>query len=296
MLKFNLKAAAFPTMLLIAIPLVSQDLGALLEEELDEPDIIQPVIFRSPSIANGHSVNMLPTGTLDWRIEHRFGQINEGAYEFWGLDNANIHLSFEYGIADWIMAGIGRGTYEKTFDGFVKIKPLTQTSGAKDIPVSVAFQSGIYLNSLRFLAELPDFEFNQRLEYVQQLMVARNFGELISVQLTPSYLRRTPIPSISEQTDLFALGTGLSVRITNGLSINAEYYLLLNEDPSFGGSLLYNPLSISFDVETGGHIFQLIFTNSTSMTEHGIIGNTTGNWMDGDIRFGFNIARVFDLR
>jgi hypothetical protein len=281
---------------MVPIHIPGQDLDSLLNSKLDKRETISPAIFRSSSIVNSHSVNMLPPGTLDFRIEHRFGEINGGAYELFGLDNANIHFSFEYGFTDWLMAGIGRGTYEKTYDGFVRIKPLTQKSGAETFPFSLAWQSAVYVNTLRFLADLDGFSFAQRLEQVHQLMIARRFGNIISVQLMPSYLRRTPVPALPEQTDLLALGTGLSFRVTNGFSLNAEYFHLLNKDNALNPVQLYNPLSIGFDLETGGHIFQLIFTNSISMTEHGIIGNTTGNWLDGDIHFGFNVSRVFGLK
>jgi hypothetical protein len=283
---------------LILVPFqgATQDLESMLDETMQGEETIEPAIFRSSTIVNSHSVNMLPAGTLDFRIEHRFGKINDGAYELFGLDNANIHFSFEYGFADWLMAGAGRGTYEKTYDGFVRIKPLTQQSGAETFPFSLAWQSSVYVNTLRFLAGLDDFSFAQRLEHVHQLMIARRFGDVISVQLMPSYLRRTPVPALPEQTNLLAMGTGLSFRITNGFSLNLEYFHLLNKDIALNPVQLYNPLSVGFDLETGGHIFQLIFTNSISMTEHGIIGNTTGNWLDGDIHFGFNISRVFGLK
>lgn len=282
-------------LVLVPFKAATQDLESMLDETIQGEETIEPAIFRSSTIVNSHSVNMLPAGTLDFRIEHRFGKINKGAYELFGLDNANIHFSFEYGIADWLMAGAGRGTYEKTYDGFVRIKPLTQKSGAETFPFSLAWQSSVYVNTLRFLADLDDFSFAQRLEHVHQLLIARRFGDVISVQLMPSYLRRSPVPALPEQTDLLAMGTGLSFRITNGFSLNLEYFHLLNKDIALNPVQLYNPLSVGFDLETGGHIFQLIFTNSISMTEHGIIGNTTGNWLEGDIHFGFNISRVFGL-
>jgi hypothetical protein len=296
-MKSNSLAIALITALVLApFQASTQNLESMLDETMQGEETIEPAIFRSSTIVNSHSVNMLPTGTLDFRIEHRFGKINEGAYELFGLDNANIHFSFEYGFADWLMAGAGRGTYEKTYDGFVRVKPLTQKSGAETFPFSLTWQSSVYVNTLRFLADLDDFSFAQRLEHVHQLMIARKFGEVISVQLMPSYLRRTPVPALPEQTDLLAMGTGLSFRVTNGFSLNLEYFHLLNKDISLNPVQLYNPLSVGFDLETGGHIFQLIFTNSISMTEHGIIGNTTGNWLEGDIHFGFNISRVFGLK
>lgn len=292
----SLAIALITAIVLFPFQAATQDLESMLDATMQTEETIEPAIFRSSTIVNSHSVNMLPAGTLDFRIEHRFGKINGGAYELFGLDNANIHFSFEYGFADWLMAGAGRGTYEKTYDGFVRIKPLTQQSGAETFPFSLAWQSSVYVNTLRFLADLDDFSFARRLEHVHQLMIARRFGDVISVQLMPSYLRRTPVPSLPEQTDLLAMGTGLSFRITNGFSLNLEYFYLLNKNIALNPVQLYNPLSVGFDLETGGHIFQLIFTNSISMTEHGIIGNTTGNWLKGDIHFGFNISRVFGLK
>jgi hypothetical protein len=238
----------------------------MLDATQQDDETIEPAIFRSSTIVNSHSVTMLPPGTLDFRIEHRFGELNGGAYELFGLDNANIHFSFEYGFTDWLMAGVGRGTYEKTYDGFVRIKPLTQQSGAENFPFSLAWQSSAYINTLRFLDDLDGFSFSQRLEQVHQLMIARRFGDVISLQLMPSYLHRTPIPALPEQTDLLALGTGLSFRVTNGFSLNVEYFQLLNIDNTLNPVQLYNPLSIGFDLETGGHIFQLIFTNSVAIT------------------------------
>ncbi len=276
--------------------MTAQNLDSLLQASMQDEETTKPAIFRSSTIANSHSVTLLYPGTLDFRIEHRFGQLNTGAYELWGLDYAEIHLSFEYGISDWLLVGAGRGTYEKTYDAFFRVKPLTQTKGAENFPLSLAWQSGMYMNTLRFIGDFDGYRLNQRLEQVHQIMIARNFGELFSAQLMPSYLRRTPIPALPEQTDLVAMGTGISIKITNSFSLNVEYFHLLNEDNTLSSVQLYNPLSVGFDLETGGHIFQLIFTNSLAMTEHGIIGNTTGNWMDGDIHFGFNISRIFGLK
>ncbi|MEX0981301.1 MAG: DUF5777 family beta-barrel protein [Bacteroidales bacterium] len=281
---------------LIPSKMTAQNLDSLLIMNMQGEETIEPAIYRSSTIVNSHSVTLHYSGTLDFRIEHRFGQLNTGVYELWGLDNAEIHFSFEYGIFDWLLVGAGRGTYEKTYDAFFRVRPLTQAKGTENFPFSLAWQSGIYVNTLRYIADFDGYRFNQRMEHVHQVMIARKFGELFSVQLMPSYLRRTPIPALPEQTDLLAMGTGFSFEITSSFSLNVEYFHLLNNDVSLNPAQLYNPLSFGFDLETGGHIFQLIFTNSLAMTEHGIIGNTNGSWMDGDIHFGFNISRIFGLK
>lgn len=279
------------------MPAHAQDLEDLLAEATEEEAVeYTSATFKATRIMNGHSIERMPEGQLDFRIHHRFGRLNSGAYELWGLDQANIHFSLEYGITDWLMVGAGRGTYEKTYDTFVKLSLLRQSSGARVMPVSVSFLSGQYLNSLRWEDENRDYRFAHRLEFVNQLLIARKFNQAISLQIMPTHLHRNLVPTELDPNDLFALGFGGRVKLTSRISFNGEYYYTFRPENNLLSAPLHNPLAIGFDIETGGHVFQLVFTNSLAMTEHGMIGNTTGNWLDGDIHFGFNISRVFMLK
>lgn len=254
-----------------------------------------PATFKSTRIMNGHSVMRMPAGQLDFRISHRFGRVNSGAYEFFGLDQSSIHLSLEYGITDWLMVGAGRGSYEKTFDGFAKFTVLRQSTGAREIPVSVSVLSSIALASLKW----PDAErtnyFSSRLSYVHQLLIARKFNPSFSLQLSPSFVHRNLVSTELVPNDIFSLGAGGRIKLSKRISFNAEYYYNLNTG-SYTGFEYHNPLSLGFDIETGGHVFQLIFTNSVAMIEKSFIGETTGTWTNADIHFGFNISRVFTLK
>ena len=276
--------------------LQGQDLETLLEEQMEASTDHVTATFKATRILNGHSIERMPEGQLDFRISHRFGRINGGAYEFFGLDQANIHLSLEYGILDWLMVGMGRGTFEKTVDGFLKISPLRQSAGVKSFPVSLTWMSGIYVNGLRWTDPEQDNQFKHRLEYAHQLLVARKFGPRFSMQLTPSYLHRNLVKTPADPNDLFAIGAGSRIKITKRITFNAEYFYVFAPDPSTLSTPIYNPLSLGVDIETGGHVFQLIFTNSVAMRENGFLGQTTGQWRKGDIHFGFNISRVFQLK
>jgi hypothetical protein len=279
------------------LPVGAQDLEDLLAEATEEEEVeYTSATFKATRIMNGHSIERMPEGQLDFRIHHRFGRLNSGAYELWGLDQANIHFSLEYGITDWLMVGVGRGTYEKTYDSFVKLSLLRQSSGARMMPVSVTFLSGLYLNSLRWEDESREYRFAHRLEFVNQLLIARKFNQSISLQIMPTHLHRNLVPTELDPNDLFALGVGGRIKLTSRISFNAEYYYTFRPENNLLSTPLHNPLALGFDIETGGHVFQLVFTNSLAMTEHGMIGNTTGNWTDGDIHFGFNISRVFMLK
>jgi hypothetical protein len=273
-----------------------QDLQTMLEEQMEASTSYVSATFKATRILNGHSIERMPEGQLDFRISHRFGRINDGAYEFFGLDQANTHLSLEYGILDWLMVGLGRGTFEKTVDGFVKISPFRQSTGPKNFPLTISWMSGMYINGLRWSDPEQDNQFVHRMEYAHQILLARKFTPGFSLQLSPSYLHRNLVRTAEDPNDLFAIGAGSRIKITKRISFNAEYFYVFKPDPSTLSSPIHDPLSFGIDIETGGHVFQLIFTNAVAMRENGFLGQTTGKWLDGDIHFGFNISRVFQLK
>jgi opacity protein-like surface antigen len=251
--------------------------------------------FKSTRVMNGHSIERMVPGQLDVRISHRFGTLNSGGYNFFGLDQSNIHLGLEYGIFKWLMIGVGRSEFEKTYDGFAKFSILRQSSGAKVMPVSVSAVTSIALKTLKFTDQTRINYFTSRLAYVAQILVARKINEAFSVQLTPSYLHRNLVATELDPNDIYALGAGARLKLSKRISLNGEYYYIANPK-TYMSQQIYNPLSLGFDIETGGHVFQLFFTNSLGMTEKQFIGATTGQWKKGDIHFGFNISRVFTLK
>ncbi|HBE43206.1 MAG TPA: hypothetical protein DDW27_18790, partial [Bacteroidales bacterium] len=234
-------------------------------------------------------------GLLDFRISHRFGRLNSGPYEFFGLDQASIHFGLDYGIFKWLMAGIGRGTYEKTFDAFGKFTILRQSTGPRVMPVSVSALSSVAATSAKWSDPGRTNNFSSRLSFVQQLLIARKMNQSFSVQIAPTFVHRNLVSTEFDHNDLYAIGAGGRMKLAKRISFNAEYYYRVNRQPSINQTV-YDPLSVGFDIETGGHVFQLIFTNSLAMIEKGFIGETTGSWAKGDIHFGFNISRVFTLK
>jgi len=292
-----MKRLSFAFLILMVSSAISaqDDLMNLLNENAAPVINYTSATFKSTRIMNGHSIERMAPGQLDFRISHRFGRLNSGAYEFFGLDQANIRLGLEYGIFKWLMAGVGRSNYEKTFDGFAKFSVLRQSAGAKVMPVSVSLFSSVSLKTLKLSGVTESDYLSNRLSYVGQVLVARKISPGLSLQLTPSYVHRNPDNSEGEPADLWSIGAGGRLKLSKRISFNAEYYYVANPEDYLGQSV-YNPLSVGFDVETGGHVFQLIFTNSVAMIEKGFIGETTGQWSKGDIHFGFNISRVFTVK
>lgn len=275
---------------------VSAQEGSMLDligsEEETEPIEYTEASFKTTRVVNSHSLENVAPGVLDFKISHRFGFLNTGAYELFGLDQASIRLGLDYGISERFMIGVGRSSFEKTYDGYAKYKILRQSSGGRNMPVTLAVMSAMTINTLRW--EDPDREnyFSSRLTYTHQIIVGRKFSEGFSAQLMPSLVHRNLVATRDEANDVLAIGGAARQKLTNRLSINAEYYYVA---PDQIASNFHNSLSVGFDIETGGHVFQLHFTNSTAMIEKGFITETTGDWLDGDIHFGFNISRVFTI-
>jgi len=281
---------------LITLGIFAQDdLMNILDQNAPKEINYTTATFKSTRIMNGHSVEKMPPGQLDVRISHRFGKLNSGAYNLFGLDQSNIRLGLEYGIFKWLMIGIGRGSWQKTFDGFTKFTILRQSSGAKVMPVSLSLFSSVALNSMKWTDETRANYFSSRLSYTGQILISRKISQGLSLQLTPSYVHRNLVATELDPNDLFALGAGGRLKLTKRISLNAEYYWVVNPK-TYMSLQIYNPLSVGVDIETGGHVFQLLFTNSLGMIEKAFIGETTGQWKKGDIHFGFNISRVFTLK
>jgi len=281
---------------LIGLGIFAQDdLMNILNQNTPSETNYTTATFKSTRIMNGHSIERMPAGQLDVRISHRFGTLNSGGYNFFGLDQSNIHLGLEYGITNWLMIGVGRSEFEKTFDGFAKFSILRQSTGAKEMPVSVSVLTSVALKTLKFPDQTRTNYYTSRLAYVGQVLVARKINEIFSVQLTPSYVHRNLVATELDPNDIWALGAGARLKVTKRISLNGEYYAIANPK-TYLSQQIYNPLSVGFDIETGGHVFQLFFTNSLGMTEKQFIGGTTGQWKKGDIHFGFNISRVFTLK
>lgn len=271
------------------------DMMSILNQNATPEKEFATATFKSTRIMNGHSVQNMAPGQLDLRISHRFGRLNTGAYEFFGLDEANMRIGFEYGITNWLMAGIGRGNYWKTYDGFVKLSALRQSAAKGGSPVSVSLFASASDRTIKLTDPSEIDNFSARMAYTGQLLIARKFSPSVSLQLMPTMISRNIVAASPD--NLFALGAGGRVKLSKRVSLNAEYYHRFSSGQiTFQNAETYDPLSVGVDIETGGHVFQLILTNSVSMIEKGFIGETTGDWLNGDIRFGFSISRVFNLK
>lgn len=268
-------------------------LGQLEKQAANAPPEVVAATFKGTHIINSQSVETPGAGTLAFLIQHRFGTLNSGAYNFFGLDQAVLRLSFEYGLTPRLAVGVGRSSQEKTFDGFVKYRALRQTTGARAVPVSVTLFASSAVTTLKFADPTTDRSLGSRVAYAYQALIARKFSPNLSAQLMPTLIHRNYVATPAEQNDVYALGAGLRQKLTKRTALTADYYYLL---PGYTARNFRNALGLGVDIETGGHVFQLHVTNSQGMTEKFFVPETTGNFFQGDLYFGFLVARNFTVR
>jgi hypothetical protein len=228
---------------------------------------------------------------LNFMIQHRFGTLNEGAYNLFGLDNATMRFGFDYGITNTLSVGVGRSTFEKMYDGYVKYKVIRQTED-NAVPVTADLFGGIYYNTLMY-DNKPYLTDRLRTSYAAELIIARKFSRDFSLQVTPVWLHYNLVATTADKNDLFAVGFAGRVKLTRRLSLTAEYNFL--PSGQVNSVKAYNSFSAGVDIETGGHVFQLHLTNSQGMVDPVFISQTSGSWGQGNIYFGFNVSRAFNV-
>lgn len=259
------------------------------KEASEKTDIVTST-FKTTRIINGQSIENTGRGVLDLKISHRFGMVNTGAYNFFGLDQASMRIGLDYGLTDRLEIGIGRSTYNKEFDGFFKYRVLRQSTGKVNMPFSLSLVSTTVLRTVKDAPVPYTINYSDHFNFVNQVIIARKFGDYFSLQLVPTMVHFNSVPTKAYRNDLYSMGMAFRQRLSKRVNLTGEYYYQVQKLPGY-----YNSASVGFDIETGGHVFQLHFTNSTGINERSFITQTDGRWNNGGVHFGFNISRVFTV-
>ncbi|MBP6688149.1 MAG: hypothetical protein KA160_09855, partial [Lacibacter sp.] len=221
----NKQLSFFLLMFIISYVSTAQEIDLNKEEEKEKPKTQYTTnTFQSTRIINSHTIEITPKGYMDFRIAHRFGTLNGGFYELFGLDNASMRMSFDFGITPDLMFGVGRSTYQKQYDAFGKYRFLRQSKGQRNIPVSAAIVSSVMVTTMKWQDPARENLFSSRLQYAHQLIIARKFSESTAIQLMPTMVHYNLVPKATDPNDILALGIGGRQRITKMVSVNAEYY------------------------------------------------------------------------
>ena len=265
--------------------LAQDELLSILNEGNDKVYTI--ATFKATKVINGQSTEITGKKNLNFIIEHRFGTINSGAYELWGLDQALMRMSLDYGLTNFSSLGLARNTHQKTYEFFSKNKIFRQSNF---FPFNICMYNSLFINTIRYPL-IKNYPFKSRISYLYQILISRKINEFFSFQISPTLIHSNLVSNNLIPNDQFSVGFGQRIKLSKRVTLNSEYfYRFKNFIDNYK-----NSLSIGFDIETGGHVFQLHLTNSQGMFEKSFINETTGRWLDGDIYFGFNISRIFSL-
>lgn len=245
--------------------------------------------FAGTRLINMHTIETYPKHTFVFIIQHRFGRLNSGFFDLFGLDNGSMRFGFEYAILNNLNIGIGRSGYNRTWDAFAKYTFLQQSKGPNQIPLSMSAVASIAIDGRKKLyADNRPVHFSQRLSFSYQLLIARKFTRWLSVQLTPSLVHENLVATKADKNLLFIMGGGARFHITPALSITGEYHYRVLDNPL---NAYRNSAGIGVEINTGGHIFQITLSNSSPMFDPGYLRKTSGNIAKGEIHLGFNITR-----
>lgn len=276
--------------MILCTPLFAIAQGDLLDE-IDTDTINNEYVsaaFKGLKIVNFESTKLVAKKELTLIVSHRFGSIENGFESFFGLDDAVTRLNFVYGISDAINIGISRSSFQKIYEASAKYRLLRQQENG--FPFTVVGFNSILLNTALEEDNLPKLEFKDRLGYTAQILISRKLNTNLSIELAPTFFHDNYVQLNNQDNSQFALGAGFRHKITKRWSFNADYGWHLNRAEN---SPFRNPLSIGMDLETGGHVFQMHFSNAQAMNTNGFLGQATGDWSDRNIYFGFNLSRVF---
>ena len=311
--KLNMKNYFLLIILLLSVRTFAQDDLLSLVADSSKPGNEKVIAtFKTSKIISAQSTETVKAKTLDFRITHRFGnagtESNGGVHTLWGWDNSNdIRFSFDYGITDKIAIGVARNKMNELLDGSIKWRFLEQTKNNKvpfsavvysDMGITPEKEEQLYLGTVNVTRK-----FAHRISYTNQLVIARKFNSWLSFEVLPSYTHRNfvknyinPDNNAVDENDIFSIGVGGRIKLTKRFAIMADYFYIISDYRKNNSSIpYYNPLAIGCEIETGGHVFHINFTNASGINENNFISNTTDTWTKGGYKFGFNISRVFNL-
>ncbi len=285
-------------LLLFPVTVFSQN-DLLSEIDNVKENTVVESAFKSLKIVNFESTKLVGKGDFYFIVAHRFDYVKNGFEDFFGLDNANTQLKFAFGVKDWLTVHASRSGFQKTYD--LGVKYLLVSQKKEGFPVTIAGFNSVAVNTEWKKVNYPLIQFEDRLSYVSQLLISRKVTDNLSLEIAPTYFHENTVRDIldnnnnvispnPQDNDQFAIGLGGRYKLGPSWSFNVDYGAHLNRAAE---SPFKNPLSIGFDLETGGHVFQMHFTNSQAMHESGFLGQTAGDWSKGEISFGFNLVRVF---
>ena len=277
----------------LAVQAQESDLFDVFEESTQSEVVY--ATFKGTQLINAATNETPGEGVLQFVMAHRFGSFNDDyLYNFFGLDNAQVRMQLDYGVTDRLNIGIGRSSFLKVADGFVKYQLLQQQKGTKTVPVSIALHSSTNYRNARYTDGI-DHTMSDRLSYMHQAIIARKWNRKLSTLVSPSVVHFNLVPTAQDPNTTAHITLGARYKISNRMALTGESTLLSNREFS-SGERYTTPFALGVDIETGGHVFQLHISNTRAMNGPYWIARNPYSASNGGLFLGFNISRVFTVK
>jgi len=277
----------FGLLLIYTFSFSQENLLEELENKSENKTTNKVSAFKGIKVVNNQSTKQAGEEELYLYVSHRFGSIKGGIKTLFGLDIANTKIELLYGVSNNIQIGFSRESLKKIYSLNTKYRVTEQNS-------KFPFNSSLYF-SYNYNSSLSEEIYTTLSNYDRniffgQLLMSKSLGNKLSIQLSPSFAKKGFNETIFEEENNFILGIASSYRITSRLAFNIEYSANLDR-PKI--SPFNDVLSFGIDIETGGHVFQLLFSNTQTIDNVSVMTDAEGSWKEGKIYFGFNVLRVF---
>lgn len=261
------------------------DLLDMIEDDNLNPEPVFAT-FKASRIVNSQSIELPRPGTLEFMILHRFGSMSDGFYDLYGMDEAVIRFDLKYGLNDFLAFGLGRSSMNKTYDVFSKVKLLRQKQGGSSAPISLAIFTKCEIQTV-----VKEMDITDRLTFDIQALIARKFSRSLSLQIMPTLIHRNLVLDRDNSNDVFSIGLGGRMKLTKRTSINLDTFFPIGDR----SGPFKQGWGLGYDIETGGHVFQVMVTNAQGSFESEYIENAKGAFENFELFIGFNISRVFSI-
>ena len=277
----------------LAVQAQESDLFDVFEERTQSEVVY--ATFKGTQLINAATNETPGEGVLQFVMAHRFGSFNDDyLYNFFGLDNAQVRMQLDYGVTDRLNIGIGRSSFLKVADGFVKYQLLQQQKGTKTVPVSITLHSSTNYRNARYTDGI-DHATSDRLSYMHQAIIARKWNRKLSTLVSPSVVHFNLVPTAQDPNTTAHITLGARYKISNRMALTGESTLLSNREFS-SGERYTTPFALGVDIETGGHVFQLHISNTRAMNSPYWMARNPYSASNGGLFLGFNISRVFTVK
>ena len=277
----------------LAVQAQESDLFDVFEESTQSEVVY--ATFKGTQLINAATNETPGEGVLQFVMAHRFGSFNDDyLYNFFGLDNAQVRMQLDYGVTNRLNIGIGRSSFLKVADGFVKYQLLQQQKGTKTVPVSITLHSSTNYRNARYTDGI-DHAMSDRFSYMHQAVIARKWNRKLSTLVSPSVVHFNLVPTAQDPNTTAHITLGARYKISNRMALTGESTLLSNREFS-SGERYTTPFALGVDIETGGHVFQLHISNTRAMNGPYWMARNPYSAGNGGLFLGFNISRVFTVK